>query len=273
MMQPTKAQAKDRIQRASDEIPALMSMSSSSQEFTKWHRNTGIAIEYTFGKDSRHIETFNGIRYNPWMVSLGAPDSVFQRAYAEGLERANAILESMFEEIEEYWQDDVQPQIASRQLSVGEPVATNRVFVVHGRDEVAKQTVARYLEGLGLEHVILQEQPNEGRTIIEKFEESARTVGFAVILGTPDDVGALADDRDNLRPRMRQNVVFELGYFTHALGRNRVCVLLKGDVERPSDYDGVIYISLDDGEGWKLRLATEMKAAGLPVDLNRLLQA
>ena len=69
---------------------------------------------------------------------------------------------------------------------------------------------------------------------------------------------------------MRQNVVFELGYFTRALGRKRVCVLLKGDVERPSDYDGVIYIPLDDSEGWKLRLATELKAGGLSVDMNRL---
>ena len=66
---------------------------------------------------------------------------------------------------------------------------------MHGRDEAATQTVARYIEGLGLDPVILQEQPNEGRTIIEKFEEYAETVGFAVILGTPDDVGALSDDR------------------------------------------------------------------------------
>ncbi len=116
----------------------------------------------------------------------------------------------------------------------------------------------------------MRQQANEGRTIIEKFEEYAGTVGFAIVLGTPDAVGGLADEPDKRQPRMRQNVVFELGYFTHALGRNRVCVLLKGDVERPSDYDGVIYIPMDDGEGWKLALGRELREAAFTVDLNRL---
>ena len=270
MMKPTKAQAMARIQRALDAIPELISMRRSSQEFTKWHRNTEIAIEYTFGEDSRHIETFEEIEYSLLAFSTVTPEHRFQEAYVSGLERAQAILESMVEEIKEYWSDDDHPQTANRQLDMAELVTTNGVFVVHGRDEAAKQTVARYLEGLGLKPIILQEQPSEGQTVIEKFEGYAQTAGFAVILGTPDDVGALSDDQENLQPRMRQNVVFELGYFTHALGRKCVCVMLKGDLERPSDYYGVIYIPLDDSEGWKLRLATELKASGLSVDMNRL---
>ena len=272
MMKPTKAQAKERIQRALDAITELISMPRLSQEFTKWHRNTRIAIERTFGEDSQHVGTFKRIRYSRSSFIIGyTPEYEFQEAYVDGLKRAQAILESMIEEIEEYWQDDVQPQTANGPLSVGELLAPNRVAVVHGRDEAAKQTVARYLEGLELEPIILQEQPSEGRTIIEKFEEYAETVGFAVILGTPDDVGGLADEPDNLRPRMRQNVVLELGYFAAALGRNKVCVLLKdSDIEKPSDYDGVIYIPMDDGEGWKLTLGRELRAAGFAIDLNRL---
>ncbi len=268
MMKPTKAQAKERIQRAVDEIPKLMSMPRSS-EFTTWHRNTEIAIGYTFGETSRHVNTFRGLHYSPFVL-YPSTDRDWQESYLGGLKHAEAILKSMLEEIAEYWDDDVQSLAGNEQKTIGEPISRNRVFVVHGRDEAATQTTARYLEGLGLEPVILREQPNEGRTIIEKFEELAETVGFAIILGTPDDVGALYDNQDNLQPRMRQNVVFELGYFTRALGRNRLCVLLKGDVERPSDYDGVIYVPLDDSDGWKLRLATELKAGGLPVDMNRL---
>ncbi|MDE2787241.1 MAG: nucleotide-binding protein [Chloroflexota bacterium] len=275
MMKPTKAQAIERIQRALDAIPTLMSMLRFSPEFTKWRRSTTLAIESAFGENSRNIERFNGVRYRQARTILDPTPSEHevQEAYERGLRGARTILESMVDEIEEYWQDDVQTQSETGQHDVGEPITTNRVFVVHGRDEAAKQMVARYLEGLGLDPLILQEQASQGRTIIEKFEEYAETVGFAVILGTPDDVGALAYDRANLRPRMRQNVVFELGYFTRALGRKRVCVLLKGDVERPSDYDGVIYTTLDDFGGWQMELAKEMKAAGLPVDLNRLLSA
>ena len=131
--------------------------------------------------------------------------------------------------------------------------------------------VARFLEGLELKPIILQEQPNEGRTIIEKFEDYAGTVGFAVAICTPDDVGALATEPDNLKPRMRQNVVLELGYFAGKIGRKRVCALVKGDIETPSDYDGVVYIPMDAAEGWKLQLARELRAADLPVNMDGLL--
>ena len=146
---------------------------------------------------------------------------------------------------------------------------SNRVFVVHGRDEGTRSIVARFLESLDLEAIILQEQPNEGRTIIEKFEDYA-DVGYAVVLCTPDDVGSLAEEQEKLRPRPRQNVVLEWGFFLGRLKRNRVCVLLKGDVEIPSDYAGVVYVKLDESGGWRTELAIELQRSGLQVDLNDL---
>jgi predicted nucleotide-binding protein len=122
---------------------------------------------------------------------------------------------------------------------------------------------------LELEAIILHEQPDAGRTIIEKFEDCASQVGFAVVLLTPDDVGA-SKTVGNQSARARQNVIFELGYFTGKLGRGRSCLLRKGDVEVPSDLFGVIYTDLDDSDGWKLKLAREMKAAGLQFDANKV---
>ena len=116
--------------------------------------------------------------------------------------------------------------------------------------------------------MVLHEQPNEGRTIIEKFEDFTH-VGFAVVLLTPDDTGRLQDDVGDFKPRARQNVIFEFGYFIGKLGRGRVCALVKGDVERPSDYDGVLYIPLDDSGGWEMRLIQELKSAGYDIDANR----
>ena len=49
--------------------------------------------------------------------------------------------------------------------------------------------VARFPETLGLEPIILHEQANAGRAIIEKFEDHADDVAFAVVLLTPDDEG------------------------------------------------------------------------------------
>jgi hypothetical protein len=159
-------------------------------------------------------------------------------------------------------------------LSRGKPAerlvipGSNKVFIVHGHDDAALQGLARFLEKLGLEAIVLMEQPNRGRTIIEKFEDSAGEVGFAVVLMTPDDVGGAVGHDQTVRAR--QNVLFELGFFSGKLGRGRVCLIRKGDVEIPSDLFGVIYTEMDDGGGWRHKLVAELKAAKLEFDANRL---
>lgn len=145
-----------------------------------------------------------------------------------------------------------------------------QVFVVHGHDESIKQRVARFLERLGLDPIILHEKPDEGRTIIEKFEDYSEVARYAIVLLTPDDIGGVASEQSKLSPRARQNVVFEMGYFIGKLGRNRVCSLYRG-VEVPSDLQGLLYIPFDDKEAWRLLLARELRAAGLAIDLNRAL--
>jgi predicted nucleotide-binding protein len=149
------------------------------------------------------------------------------------------------------------------------------VFIVHGHDERTKQEVARFLERLTpLDARILHEQPNQGRTVIEKFEDYAADAAFAVILLTGDDVGgvkATDDEPQSLNPRPRQNVVFELGFFIGALGREHVAVLYEEGVERPSDIAGVAFTPLDSRGAWKAELARELRAAGIEVDTDALL--
>ena len=144
----------------------------------------------------------------------------------------------------------------------------SKVFLVHGHDDLALQTTARFLEKIGLEAIILSEQPNAGRTIIEKLEDHA-DVAFAVVLLTPDDVGASKAKPADLRDRARQNVILELGYFFGRLGRGHVAALYQGDMELPSDVHGFLYTAFDSNGAWKLLLAREMKAAGMDVDINK----
>ena len=141
------------------------------------------------------------------------------------------------------------------------------VFVVYGHDEGAREGVARFLEKIGLKAIILAEQPNRGRTIIAKFVDHAGEVGSAVVLLTPDDLGGATADVS----RARQNVIFELGYFVGSLGRGRACLLPKGEVEIPSDLYGVVYTGMDSGNGWKIELARELKAAGFEFDSEKVL--
>ena len=149
---------------------------------------------------------------------------------------------------------------------------TKNVFIIHGHDELTKEKVARFIEGLEIETIILHEQINKGMTIIEKFEEYSRRANFAVALFTPDDIGHAVGNEKQQQYRPRQNVVLELGYFIGRLGRNRICVLYRGDVELPSDMLGVAYTPLDERNAWHLSLARELKGAGYEVDLNRLIE-
>ncbi len=159
-----------------------------------------------------------------------------------------------------------QEELPPSNVKAIRPTQKNEVFVVHGHDEAALQAVARFLERLELPAIVLREQPDQGRTIIEKFEDCAGRVGFAVVLLTPDDIVGTSSAP---AARSRQNVIFELGYFAGKLGRGRTCLLRRGDVEIPSDLYGVIYTELDLAEGWKMKLVKELKAAGMNFDANK----
>ncbi len=145
-----------------------------------------------------------------------------------------------------------------------------QIFVVHGRDEAAQSKVARFIEKLGFEAIILHEKASAGRTIIEKIEDYSN-VGFAVVLYTPDDVGSIKSKPDDLNVRARQNVVFEHGYLVGKLGRRNVAALVDGKIELPNDISGVVYIGLDEGAAWQLQLAKEMKQSGYEIDMNKLI--
>ena len=143
------------------------------------------------------------------------------------------------------------------------PLSSTEIFIVHGQDNAAREEVARFLTNAGLKAIILHEQPNGGKTVIEKFENRTANIGFAVVLLTPDDEGGPAGGK--MQPRARQNVIAELFYFMGKLGRGRVCALKKDDLEIPSDIAGLVYTPLDSGGGWRIALLRELEAAGYAV--------
>lgn len=148
----------------------------------------------------------------------------------------------------------------------------SKVFIVHGHSQLLIFQTEAFLRKLQLEPIILRDQVNQGQTIIEKLEKYT-DVAFAIVLYTACDFGCAKEEKgmeDKLRPRARQNVVFEHGYLNAKLGRNRVCALVEEGVEEPSDLAGVVYIPIDPNGAWMIKVADEMKAAGLNVDKNKL---
>jgi hypothetical protein len=136
---------------------------------------------------------------------------------------------------------------------------SKEIFIVHGRNDEVKNKVSEFLTNFRLNPIILNEQANEGMTVIEKFERHAN-VGFAVVLMTDDDLGKERSS-PNLNARARQNVILELGYFI-AKKRSRVCILYSKGVELPTDLGGIVYIEIDTGEEWKKSLEKELRKAG-----------
>ncbi|WP_374476741.1 TIR domain-containing protein [Zoogloea sp.] len=146
----------------------------------------------------------------------------------------------------------------------------DEVFIVHGHDNAAKESVARFIEKVGAKAVILNEQASLGLTVLEKFEKHSH-IRFAVALLTPDDAAHAVSHPGEERLRARQNVIFEMGFFLGKLGRGGMCAMYRGELEIPSDIAGVVQIELDSASGWQIYLARELRRAGVRIDLNRVL--
>ena len=95
------------------------------------------------------------------------------------------------------------------------------------------------------------------RQLLRKLRVT-RMLDLQSFLYTPDDVGALAAEQQDLKNRARQNVVFEHGYLMAKIGRDRVAPLVKGNIELPNDISGVVYVS---NENWQVDLAKELSSA------------
>jgi hypothetical protein len=199
-------------------------------------RNVRVAIIRMFGSNSsqfQEVEIFATAILHPTSSSRGRSESAAQLI---------GLLRSIENEIKTFWEDEgsiledenLKLVKETKEISKSRKSSKDKVFIIHGHDEGTKEKVARFLEGIDLKPIILHEKP------------------------------------ENLNYRARQNVILELGFFMGKLGRKRVCALLGKDVEIPSDYSGVLYISLEE-ETWKFKLAKELKNVGFKIDMNMVL--
>lgn len=229
-------------------------------------RRAEMIIRKVFGDSSKYLKDLANINFFPMFYP--ADEHYYNETWVSGKSQMLNLFNTMLEELKLF---GVSPKVDRVQKADVE--FSNRIFIVHGHDEAMKQAVARTLEKIGLEPIILHEKPSEGRTIIEKFTDYS-DVSFAVVLLSPDDIAYAKDQPPkDAKLRARQNVIFELGFFIGKLGRNRVLVLYQEEknFEMPSDYSGVLYTPYDNSGRWKFDLIKELKACGYAVDANKLL--
>ncbi|MQP40942.1 nucleotide-binding protein [Brucella pseudogrignonensis] len=223
------------------------------------------ALVETFGQGTTEFlryEAASDLRWVEYYDVLPHRERISQLETAKT--RSIQLLEAALELLRERREEFTETQAAPAHTAKPPKNLSKRIFIVHGQDDGTKEAVARFISSIGYDPVILHEQANKGRTIIQKFRDEASDVGFAIVLMTPDDETASGEKR------ARQNVILELGFFLGALGPDRVAAIVKGDLERPSDFDGVVYTPFTGS--WKADLAKELQAAGYDLDWNKVMK-
>lgn len=268
------------------EIDRLIEMNATTatQEFQDWKLKAARFLSHYFGTQSIEMEQFRKTQFHPIFdyddeskciecckKGLEATKRVFETYLddisTDMLDKAEKSMQQKLKEMRQWQHEDMLLANISQRTSMARTKEYKKVFIVHGHDNALKQEVARMVEKQGLEAIILSEQANRGKTIIEKFEENV-DVGAAICLFTGDDYGK-AKDATSENLRARQNVVFEAGYFMGKLGRENVILIADSNIEVPSDLQGVVYTSKTM---WQTDVLRELKAIGYKVDFNKLFE-
>lgn len=246
---------KEKLESLIAEIDNLVdhAVTTSTPAFRAWKTEAERFLIKKFGEDSFEYRDFVKTSFRPGVWT--SPQELVG-ACKNGLIATKMVFESYLRELTE------EPFASATTSPI---ISTNRVFIVHGHDGELKHAVARLVEKQGLGAIILSEQANKGKTIIEKFEENSDVSG-AICLFTADDLGRAKAASDE-QPRARQNVVFEAGYFMGKLSRSRVVIIAESGVELPSDMQGIVYTNKNN---WEVDVLKELKAMGYAVDFNKL---
>ena len=224
-------------------------------------RQLNMLIKNIHGSNSSYLDELMNISYYSFSFENSRDEDIAY--WKSGKESAINLIDTIIEELSLFSSDEYSDS------SKNKIVNRSKVFIVHGHDNGAKNEAARFVEKLGFEAKILHEQVDSGATIIEKLEKHT-DVGFAIVLYTECDIGSVKSKPEDLKPRARQNVIFEHGLLIGKIGRSNVVALIKGDVEIPNDISGVVYKSMDTSGAWKYSIAREMKSSGYDIDMNKI---
>ncbi len=242
----------------------------TNSELKKFIEKCKRFLKKNYKEDKEKLEEFDKISFKD-SVFKGMNDLQITRdtiAYKVGLVEVKTLFEIIVEEIEDgsflFPIELIKEHENMITSDIEKKKVKSKVFIVHGHDDGLVNEISIHLMKLELDPVVLHEQANKGMTIIEKLEEHTNVV-YGIILYTPCDEGK-AKGELNYKNRARQNVVFEHGFLSAKLGRKKVSVIVKGDVETPGDMNGLVYIQEN---GWKEALNKELKSQ-VEIDINKL---
>ncbi|SEW31420.1 TIR domain-containing protein [[Clostridium] fimetarium] len=250
-----------KLQKLCDEIDDLIEscVTYDTPEFVAWKTQVTRYLSKQFGVKSPEMTIFDKRHFHP---GSWTNDNQLIVACERDLKTTKleftTYLEEMVTEDNNYTEN---------KSNVKTKKVLNEVFIVHGHNGELKEAIARLIEKQNIVAIILNEQANQGKTIIEKFEAHSN-VGAAIAIFTADDIGK-ANSETDYNSRARQNVAFEAGYFMGKLNRNRVVIIAEKGLELPSDLQGVVYT---DKDNWRVEVLKELKAIGFSIDFNKIFE-
>ena len=261
----------DEIKLIQDLIDKTNNLTHGNEkELAALRKRSRMVIRKVCEESSAYFHNLSSISFHPdglWSgTNISTPDESWTKGQSEML--------NLFKTIEEDLTLEDLTKNANNETKKDRTKLSNKIFIVHGHDEEMKQALARTVEKIDLKPIILHEQPNKGRTIIEKFEDYS-DVNFAIVLLSPDDIAypkdKLPEDKEF---RARQNVIFELGFFVGKLGRGHVFILYREEYnfKFPSDYSGICYTPYDNKSFWRFDLIRELNSCGYNIDANKLIE-
>lgn len=245
----------NKLIKLCNEIDELEKKSSGDSDFKAWKTDVELCLANLYGEKSIQLKNFNNRLFSPMVIGRNTD---WHEPYVRDLETTKKEFERYIGDFE----DESENTRAKKK-----EIISNKVFIVHGHDGELKAKVARRLEQQGIEAIILSEQVNRGRTIIEKLEAYS-DVHVAIVLFTQDDLGCAKEEKGTEKYRARQNVIFEAGYFMGYLGRENIIMIADKSVEIPGDLSGMVYTTKDN---WEFEMLKELNAAGMKIDMNKLL--
>ena len=252
----------EKLKTLYDEIDSLIlsRVKSSDPRFETWQTKVERLLKKVYGESSEERINFLHTVFSPIVYTSYTTDVDYIEACADGLKSTKSVLSVYLEEMADNSEEHSVPANFEDKAS-----DFSNVFIVEGNVAGLKEAVARLVERQNIKAIILNEQANGSRALIEKLEGYS-DVGGAICLFTPDDEGKEKGALE-LSARARQNVVFEAGYFMGKLGRNKTIILSNGDVELPSDMQGIVYTN---NEEWRYKTLKELKAMGYAIDFEQL---
>lgn len=195
-------------------------------------------VKHYFSQAKAHVDTLRKELpdlFEDFQPIVDAPKALVNLTGGPGLWFGREQIEQLGRDIDQIFEIRANSQLA-------EPVANkdHRVFLSHGSSSDWREVQAYIERDAGLLTLELAQEPNLGRTVIEKLIAYASRCDSAVIVMTGDDqVGDVA--------RVRENVMHEVGFFQGAFGRAVVVLLHEEGVSIPSNLSGVVYIPFPKG--------------------------